>query len=227
MPIGAGVQPLIAVGDRGKSTGGSLTTLIDSGKSWPVDIWRGCALNLFLGSILATHRIASNTASTLTFEAANVAILPGTEYFIVGNVSIQAADVVIRAQVAGVYLQPEWAAKIGVDRSFSFINMSVLGGLYGNMEYLVPADKTLYLFNMTFSLYGEAGADRDLNQMGEGSLWNATTAVCYVRLGGNGGGGISLPTPVVIPGASRLWLQVWNHSNHNCIVRAAARGYEV
>lgn len=227
MPIGAGVQPVIAVADRGKATRGSLTTLVDASKSWPVDIWRGCALNLFLGSILATHRIASNTADTLTFEPAKVAIVAGVSYFIVGSVSIQAADVVIAAQTAGVYLQPEWAAKIGVDRSFSFIDMSVAGGLWANLEYLVPADKTLYLFNMTFSLYGEAGADRELNQMGEGSLWNATTAVCYVRLGGNGGGGISLPTPVVIPGASRLWLQVWNHSNHACIVRAAARGYEV
>ncbi|GAI34089.1 unnamed protein product [marine sediment metagenome] len=224
MPIAAGVAPVIAVADRGKATRGSLTTLVDTSKSWPVDIWRGCALNLFLGSILATHRIASNTADTLTFEAANVPIVAGVAYFIVGSVSIQAADVVIAAQVAGVYLQPEWATKEGQDKNFYFHKDDATTGIWATGSYRAPVGKTLYITSIQAGSRARFPADRDLPQHLTGYVY---TSDFNVHFGGNGGAVLNFTNPLRVDAEVLVVFYVYNQSNHECAISLTAQGYEI
>jgi len=226
MPIGAGVQPVIAVADRGKASGGSLATLVDTGKSWPVDVWRGCALNLFLGPVLATHRIASNTANTLTFEPANVPIVAGTQYFIVGNVSIQAADVVITAQVAGVYLEPEWQTKEGKDKTFLFTAPNVAIDASVSGLYAVPPGKTLFLTSFQASTYASAAADADKPQHFLAGIWT-DSGTFDVRFGGDGGEAVALSKSLRTGIADNLNFYLYNYSNHVCNLGINAQGYEI
>jgi hypothetical protein len=58
------------VGDSGTATGGTTSTLIDSGKAWSVNQWAGAWVFVDFGTGSGEVRqVASNTATTLTFEA--------------------------------------------------------------------------------------------------------------------------------------------------------------
>lgn len=58
--------------DSGVATGGTNTTLQDTTKSWEVNMWAGCVVEVDIGGIEYHRTIATNTADTLTFAA-----LPG------------------------------------------------------------------------------------------------------------------------------------------------------
>lgn len=62
--------------DSGTATGGSTTTIVDSGKSWTVNQWRGyIARNITNGTLSA---ITSNTATTLTIQTTTTTIATNT-----------------------------------------------------------------------------------------------------------------------------------------------------
>jgi len=171
MPIAAGVAPVVAVSDRGKATGGSLTTLVDASKNWPIDVWQGAAVNLFLGDALCAKRIISNTKNTMTFQAISTPIVAGIQYFIVSTniivdganvvvsgttevaIAVQrvplaitgVADVTIAAQSVGLSLKPVWAAE--EDEDLNLTGEGPLGGDSGCniISYPVLANTTLYV----------------------------------------------------------------------------------
>ena len=226
MPIAAGVAPVIAVAARGKSSGGSLVTLIDASKNWPVDVWRGCALNLFVGDILVTHRISSNTATVLTFQAASVAVVAGTDYFIVGNVSIQAADVTIAAQVAGVYLQPEWASLQQLDMNFNYPGVNVAIGGNANGAYLVPITRTLFITSLQAYIYGFGAADRNLPQHFVGEVYTDSGSFT-VQFGGDGGAVLDFTKSLRVDALDTVNFYIRNYANHAVNMGISAQGYQI
>lgn len=226
MPIPGSVAPVVTVGDRGKATGGSLTTLIDAGKNWPIDAWRGCALNLFAGSILYTRRISSNTATTLSFQATSVAVVGGIDYFIVGNVSIQAADVVIAAQVAGIYLQPEWASLQQLDMNFNYPGVNVATGGNANGAYVVPAGRTLFITSIQAYIYGFAAGDRNSNQFFVGEAYTDSGSFT-VQFGGNGGAILDFTKSLRVDALDTVNFYIRNYANHNVNMGISIQGYQI
>lgn len=70
--------------DLGSATGGSTTTLDDSGKTWTVDKWKNLYLLMGSGSNSGQlRRITGNSSATLTVEAFNSAVAGGDSYKIV------------------------------------------------------------------------------------------------------------------------------------------------
>ncbi len=127
----------------------------------------------------------------------------------------------------GVYLQPEWAAKEGTDKTFTADGSNITRGLYVLEDYLVPADKTLYIVSLSFAGFGFAAGDSDNNQFCEGSLMNLTDNEIYVSLAGNGGASIVLSKPAVFKAGKTMRIFEYNRANHACYLTVSAQGYEI
>lgn len=70
----------------GAATGGSTTTLINSGKNWTVDEWANYQVRITSGANAGQVRvITSNTATTLTFAALGAAVASGDSYILEGD----------------------------------------------------------------------------------------------------------------------------------------------
>ena len=146
------------------------------------------------------------------------------------DVNINAAaielDIDITAQHIGVYLVPDWSAKEGDDKTFS---VSHTGG-HGTGDkgsYNVPAGKTLYLTAFTWYCYAANAADADKPHHSMVYLRDTTAGVNYALHGGDGGGGIALNKPVVIPENHTLQYWATVRANHNCSVAFCVLGYEI
>jgi len=148
----------------------------------------------------------------------------GGDLLIVAD-TISRMDVV--AQMVGVYLQPEWATRTGIDKNFIISGLSLAFQQASNLLYTVPAGKTLFVCGLSFYSYAEVAANADLNQMGFAYAYNLTTKVELAAIGGNGGNGITLPKPVAIPAGNVFLLAAYCVANHLCHVEAYAWGYEV
>ncbi len=133
----------------------------------------------------------------------------------------------IAAQDVGIYLQPEWAALQGDDKNFSVGASNQTRGNGASASYTVTAGKTLYISGASFWIYANLAADSDKNQMGLAWLYNNTDLIYLATLGGNGGGGLSFPKPLVIPSEKEFKYFVLNRSNHNCDMYMSAWGYEI
>jgi len=70
--------------DSGTATGGSNTTIVDAGKSWAVDIWKGAIIEVHCAADGLSHYalISGNTATTITFAAlaGAVSVASGDDY---------------------------------------------------------------------------------------------------------------------------------------------------
>lgn len=66
--------------DSGVATGGSNTTLEDTTKSWEVNMWVGCVVEINIGGIEYHRTVTANTDTVLTFNA-----LPGAIVVAAGN----------------------------------------------------------------------------------------------------------------------------------------------
>jgi hypothetical protein len=74
-----------ATSESGKAVAGTITTLTDTTKNWPVDHWQHAFVSLTLsafGGIEYTREVVSNTADTLTFNTLPLAtsIVAGDTY---------------------------------------------------------------------------------------------------------------------------------------------------
>lgn len=70
-------------GEAGVASGGSTTTLVDGGKAWITDIWKGCIVRITEGAGADQYAtITSNTGTTLNFAAMSVAVAANSEYVI-------------------------------------------------------------------------------------------------------------------------------------------------
>lgn len=234
MPIPGGVAPVIAINDRGRSSGGSLTTLVDASKNWPIDVWKGASINLFLGDVLCTKCIVSNTSNSISFPALSTPIALGIEYFIVSTniladgasvIISGTADVVITSQVAGIYLQPEWAAKEGFGKMIWAEGLDKAWAVNLIAGYTVPANKELYITNAAGASVAHNAADGDKPQQCYGGISIAGTPVGVC--GGNGGFSIAFTTPVRAVAAEFIQGWIWNHANHNVDLYVTLTAYEV
>ena len=172
------------------------------------------------GSTTLDINIASQAAFNLNVNLAASAITL--------NIAIQSSAVTINmdihAQSVGVYLQPEWATKEGQQKVFFKTGSTAAGG-YQVLNYTVITGKTLYLTFVSFCIEPSATADGDKPQMGEVRIIDDGTDI--FRIGGNGGGGLALPTPLKCASASFMEFQVYNNSNHVCYVTLTIGGYEI
>lgn len=127
----------------------------------------------------------------------------------------------------GLLMAAEWAAREGNDKDFICAAGNLGVGNSVTDTYVVPAGKTLYINEYSFSCEATGPADRDLNQIVTMRIRNSTTGVDAVFTGGNGGGGGSLPKPVEFTAGQTMTLQCYNSANHSCHVVATCHGYEV
>lgn len=127
----------------------------------------------------------------------------------------------------GLYLIPEWAAKEGTDKSFYGFGTNVAVGDSAVVNYTVPAAKTLYISAAAFAASAYADANADLNQVAWFRIVDTTTGDVFVYIGGNSGGQITFPKPIVIPAAHQVSIRLFNQSNHTLNLRFTAQGYEV
>jgi hypothetical protein len=83
--------------DSGTATGGSNTTIVDTGKNWGVDMWQNATVHVIHGEVEYVRLCSSNTADTLTIAAlpAGVSVTAGDAYAIRRPVTI--ADISDRA----------------------------------------------------------------------------------------------------------------------------------
>jgi hypothetical protein len=126
---------------------------------------------------------------------------------------------------SGLYLKPEWAAKEGIDKNLvvQAINVAIGGNTDGT--YVVPAGKTFYINGMSFYSFASAPADAELNQIGRAILYVA--AIFAAAIGGNGGGSLIFPKPIVIGTGVTVTYRVGNVSDHVVNHGMTLFGYEV
>lgn len=140
----------------------------------------------------------------------------------IGNLVID-----IEAQSVGVYLQPDWSALQGTDKNFNALSSDLATGLYTSVEYDVPGAKTLYITHIAGWSTGYLHSDRDKNQMMAVAIYDEDAGDYLFFKGGNGGAGMDMSKPVVIPGGHNAWFMCFNFANHNCDLRVSAGGYEL
>lgn len=128
---------------------------------------------------------------------------------------------------AGSYLQSEWQAREGNDKSFYAEGGDIAFGGCAAIYYTVPAGKTLYINNVSFASFAYLAADGDKNQISLCHVQDVTSGVEKLYMGGNGGGGASFSTPFVIPAGHRVSFTVCSRANHSCGIRIVAWGYEI
>lgn len=131
------------------------------------------------------------------------------------------------SQTVGVYLQPEWTALQGVDKNFRLYNAALAFDAFAFANYTVPADKTLYICGLSFFLHAAAIADGDKPQIGYAGIYNATDALYLGDVGGNGGGAIAFPKPLVVEGGKVFRYWIFNEANHTCKAQVTVWGYEI
>lgn len=83
--------------DTGTATGGSNTTIVDTGKGWAVDMWIDATFEVEIGAIRYLGIVTGNTATTITFAAlpGGATVIAGCDYGLKRPVDI--ADITDRA----------------------------------------------------------------------------------------------------------------------------------
>jgi hypothetical protein len=126
----------------------------------------------------------------------------------------------------GLYLQPEWAARQGIDKNFLISGASKANGEYAETQYIVPSGKTLYLTQATFGLWATAAADADNNQIGDFWIYDYDELEYPAILGGNGGNQVVFSKPIVVEAGVKVGMGITNRANHTCDLWGACLGYE-
>ena len=167
-------------------------------------------VNLSSSSITLNVNISSQTANINVNIAASAA-----------TVNIQ-----ITAQNVGVYLQPEYAALTGVDKNFSYeASLAPVSSSY--FSYTVTAGKTLYISAFAFAAYTTGSPDAELRHHCMVRIYNNTTALNLMFMGGPGGGGLALPKPLKATAGQVVRFYLYNQSGHTLNVVFHIYGYEI
>jgi len=141
--------------------------------------------------------------------------------------SVGAITIDIEAQSVGVYLKPDWEVREGHQKTFRgfFPNQGI--STSQQVQYTVPAGKTLYIVYFAIASHAADSANRNENQICRGSLRDVTADEIPVTIGGNGGAAITFPPPVEFPAEHIVNFIVFNGANHNCNIYVSAGGYEI
>jgi len=151
----------------------------------------------------------------------------------IGNIAVNIAasavtiNMDIKAQSVAIKIQAEWSVQAGQHKFFRNTGSNVATGIGCEWTYTVPTGKTFYITHFGGSIYGTAAADRDKDQICYMRVKNDTTTTTLAEVGGHGGGGMVLPTPIKIPAGQTVSYGLWNFSNHNCEIFFTLGGYEL
>ena len=165
-------------------------------------------------------------AQTLDKLAVNIAAQTLSQMAV--NITAQdLAQLVIKiaAQTVGVYLQPEWAALQGTDKNFSAQGTNKVFQEIVSGSYLVPPGKTLYVNTLAFVISASVAENADLNQMGQAEILD--NLLQRGAVGGNGGGALVFPIPVVVAAEHTFYWVGTCKANHACNIGVIVKGYEL
>ena len=147
------------------------------------------------------------------------------------NVNISASAVTInmdiKAQSVAVKYQAEWSVQQGQQKFFRAFGLNKAAGGGALADYTVTTGKILYITHFSGSIHGSSSADGDKDQICHISIGNLTADVTFAEIGGHGGGGMVLQTPVKVPAGQVFRCLIYNMSNHTCNVYMTAGGYEL
>lgn len=127
----------------------------------------------------------------------------------------------------GLYLAAAWAAKEAKSVTFGFDHTIIVDGAFTSWAHVVAAGKTLYIVSLAFGAHGVADDDKEVPQHVVVFLSSPAINNYITGLGGEGGGGLSFDTPIIIASGVTVWVVLENFSGHQCQVMAKAHGYEI
>jgi len=115
--------------DAGTATGGSNTTIVDTDKSWAVNMWADATFEVVIAGVHYLGITTSNTANTITFPAlaGGAIVVAGSEYSLKRPVTL--ADISDRAaRLLGIVQSlTQWGGTVltGRDISLDLANLDV------------------------------------------------------------------------------------------------------
>lgn len=148
----------------------------------------------------------------------------GGDSFIIDAIEGQIA---FNAQNVGVYLEPEWAAKEGLDKNWHRVISAQAYGIGEGITYVIPAGKTLYISGFACRATADDIANANEHQTFSVEINNYTDTVNLISFGGDGGGGLSLNKPFAVEGGKTVKFQAWNWAAHTSSFRLTVWGYEI
>ncbi|GAI00658.1 unnamed protein product [marine sediment metagenome] len=138
------------------------------------------------------------------------------------NVNIE-----INAQNVGVKIESEWQSFQGNEKDqFKESANLAWSESVSTVDYAPPEGKDLYITGMAFSIYPAAPDDYDHHLRGEAVLFCSHLGNEISPIGGEGGNGITFPTPIKIPSQKNVSVRGTNWSNITCKMHIGWWGYE-
>lgn len=139
-----------------------------------------------------------------------------------GNLTID-----IEAQSIAVYAGAEWNVKAGDGKTLTVSGTEYTFGSSGYVSYTPTGGEIFYITYLCFNNYAHAAENADLNQMATAYLYNQTDSALIAIIGGNGGGSITFPAPLLVPTDKEVRLYIVEKSNHSCNINATCGGYVI
>ena len=165
---------------------------------------------------------ASKVTLPINIKSSEIALNVNISAQSIGNLTID-----IQAQSVGVYLQPEWAAKQGIDKNIrGLANDEGWGGSL-KVAYTVPEGKTLYITLVTAGGRANEEANGSKIQNIRVVLFNQTTETFVLETAGEGGVVVPLAKPVVVGEEEEINLFAYSYAAHNSNLYGTIMGYEV
>jgi len=131
----------------------------------------------------------------------------------------------VNAQNVAVKSQGEWAPQFTQHKVFVNGQPNQTFAGYVDLSYIVPEGKALYITNVSFSVQASAAADADKLHHADLTIIGADSYILY--LGGEGGGAVSLATPLRIAATKTMLITLQCWSNHACDLIFSVGGYEL
>ena len=171
---------------------------------------------------IAVSIAASEVTLNINIQSSEIALNVDISAQSIGNLTID-----IQAQSVGVYLQPEWAAKQGIDKNIrGLANDEGWGGSL-KVAYTVPEGKTLYITLVTAGGRANEEADGSKIQNIRVVLFNQTTETFVLETAGEGGVVVPLAKPVAVAEEEEINLFAYNYAAHHSNLYGTIMGYEV
>ncbi len=136
-------------------------------------------------------------------------------------------DIEINAQNVGVKIEAEWQSYLGNEKDqFKESGNLAWGASVSTVDYAAGEGKDLYITGIAFSIYPAVADDYDHCLRGEAVLFCSYLGNEIAPIGGEGGGGITFPTPIKIPSQKNVSVRGTNWSNVICKMHIGWWGYE-
>lgn len=140
----------------------------------------------------------------------------------IGNLTID-----IEAQSVGVYMQPEWAALQGTDKSFYASTDSAEWNGYAEDTWDVVGGDNLYITAFGASCIPHGFVDEDKTMIFVVDIGDIETGGEMLHQGGNYGCSLSLSKPLVIPVGHTFSVKITRKGTGVADIKVSAHGYLV